>query len=329
MNHHDHPTPQTEQAVLQSADLAGDAAPPQVLLAPWGTVQTAHGAFVVDEESLRLAIDAFEGHGTDLPIDFEHQTLGGAFASPDGTAPAAGWIKRLVGRPDVGLFAEIEWTAPGREFVSAKQYRYLSPVAIIRKADQKLVAIHSAALTNKPAIVGMEPLVNATARHSTAPSAAGGVRCIPVASSNEGSSEDRCFSAWNRLRAELQLPGELDAEAVLIAAGQRLFELREAGRRQRVEGRIHEALRTGKLVEAQRAWAEELIVRDEALFEEWFRTAPVVIQPGICSAPATRSSDLGCHTKASRARAEYRTSPLLQRLTSEDAFIADAVRTPA
>ena len=30
-----------------------------------------------------------------------------------------------------------------------------SPVAIVRKSDRKLVAIHSAALTNKPAIVGM------------------------------------------------------------------------------------------------------------------------------------------------------------------------------
>jgi phage I-like protein len=33
-------------------------------------------------------------------------------------------------------------------------------VAIIRKTDRKLVAIHSAALTNKPAIVGMQPIAD-------------------------------------------------------------------------------------------------------------------------------------------------------------------------
>jgi phage I-like protein len=57
----------------------------------------------------------------------------------------------------VGLLAEIEWTDQAKQRLADKEYRYLSPVAIIRKTDRKLVAIHSAALTNKPAIVGMQP----------------------------------------------------------------------------------------------------------------------------------------------------------------------------
>jgi phage I-like protein len=131
-----------------------------VLIAPWGRVESSSGDFVVDEESARLALAAFAEHGTDLPIDYEHQTLGGDFASPSGQAPAAGWIKRLEADAAVGIFADVEWTPPAVEQLAARQYRYLSPVAIVRRADRKLIGLHSAALTNKPAIVGMPAIVN-------------------------------------------------------------------------------------------------------------------------------------------------------------------------
>ena len=149
-----------EVRALHSASLAGEAVPRRVLLAPWGKVESTNGSFVLDDDSARLAIQAFEEHGTDVPIDYEHQTLGGTFSSPSGTAPAAGWIKRLLAESGVGLLAEIEWTDHAKKMLAAKEYRYLSPVAIIRKSDRKLVGIHSAALTNKPAIVGMLPIVN-------------------------------------------------------------------------------------------------------------------------------------------------------------------------
>ncbi len=295
-------------------------APTQVLLAPWGLVESTNGAFVLDEESARLAVEAFQAHGTDLPIDFEHQTLGGSYASPTGQAPAAGWIKRLIPQPGTGLLAEIEWTQQGRELVAGNQYRYLSPVAVIRKADRKLVAIHSAALTNKPAIVGMRPIVNRTRDEGTK-----GQRDVGV--------EERL----ELLRAELQLPGDSGVEEVLVAAAHRIFQLGQEARRRGVAERVREALAAGKLVEAQRAWAEELAARDEASFEEWFRTAPVVVVPGSATAapPALWSdrrsgTEHPCpgrgHAVATRARAEYRCNPLLRRLTTEEAFVADTVR---
>ncbi|MFQ5463605.1 MAG: phage protease, partial [Phycisphaerae bacterium] len=152
-----------EIKTLRSTPLNGATVETSILLTPWGCVESTNGSFVVDEESVRLVAEALADHGTDLPIDYEHQTLGGAFASPTGQAPAAGWIKRIVGRAGVGLLADIEWTEQAAEMLLAKQYRYLSPVALIRKSDRKLIAIHSAALTNKPAIVGMAPIVNSRA----------------------------------------------------------------------------------------------------------------------------------------------------------------------
>ena len=83
--------------------------------------------------------EALSAHGTDLPIDYEHQTLGGTYSSPNGQAPAAGWIKSLRSEPGIGLLAEIEWTEQARKMIAAKEYRYLSPVAIIRKNDRKLL----------------------------------------------------------------------------------------------------------------------------------------------------------------------------------------------
>lgn len=143
-------------AVSDAAD--GGGALREILLAPDGKVQSVNGDFVVDEESGRLVVEAFEAQGNDLPIDYEHHTLGGEFASPDGLALAAGWIKSIRYEPGRGLIATVEWTPRGREAIRAKEYRYLSPVVIVRKKDRKLVGIHSAALTNKPAIPRMETL---------------------------------------------------------------------------------------------------------------------------------------------------------------------------
>ncbi len=290
---------------LTAASLAGTAVPDRVLLAPWGHVEGSNGSFVVDDESAQAVIEGFERHGTDLPIDYEHQTLGGAYASPTGQAPAAGWIKRISAESGVGLVAEIEWTEQAREMLAAKEYRYLSPVAIIRKADRKLMAIHSAALTNKPAIQGMTPIVNRMD--------------VPA--------DDTFVEPRVALRADLALSPDADVDAVLIAASERLSELRESSRRQHLEGRVAEAMRSGKLVEAQRSWAETLVAREESLFDDWLRTAPVIVRPGRIAAPAACDTVAHRHRAAeTRARAEYRTNPLLGGLTSEEAYVASARR---
>jgi len=294
----------TEIAALRSASLSNSEVPQRVLLAPWGTVESTNGSFIVDEEGSALALHEFSEHATDLPIDYEHQTLGGPYASPNGQAPAAGWIKRLLPVPGEGLFAEIEWTEQAVSKLTAKEYRYLSPVAIVRKSDRKLVGIHSAALTNKPAIVGMAPIVN---RH-------------PV------TADEDDVAPLTLLRRDLGLPEELSAEEVLVAASRRLATLAEIQRRQEVETRVAQAIRSGQLVEAQREWAWELAMRDEALFDEWLRTAPVVISHGRLQSPTNGNSTHRRRVLTARARAEYLTQPLLQQLTSEEAYVEQMLR---
>jgi DNA repair exonuclease SbcCD ATPase subunit len=74
-------------------------------------------------------------------------------------APAGGWIKDLIIDGDA-IAAKVEWTPTAKEYLEKKEYRYLSPVVLVRKSDNKAVALHSAALTNTPAIDGMFPIVN-------------------------------------------------------------------------------------------------------------------------------------------------------------------------
>ena len=324
------------------------AAPPRVLIAPWGGVESTNGSFIVDEESAELAVEAFLKHGTDLPIDYEHQTLGGAYASPTGHAPAAGWIKRLIAQTGVGLLADIEWTADAKRMLAAKEYRYLSLVVIVRKKDRKLTAIHSVALTNKPAIVGMTPIVNRAAGFSlgdvpnadrqtadgTCPEPVGDFPDHPAVPDPPAIPPDDLLSSSLNgdnelalLRAELDLPEDADAHEMLIAAGRKLGGLRRRAREDHVRRRVGEAVCAGKLVEAQRTWAEALVAKEEGLFDEWLRTAPVVMRVGRMAPPNETSAHSRCmQTISARARGEFRGAPLLAALTTEEAYVADAVR---
>lgn len=132
-------------------DVAG--APGEIRILPLGRVKSQKGDFLVDDESVRLIIERFKARRIDLVIDYEHQTLA------DVQAPAGGWVKDIRKGADA-LVAKVEWTKKAEEYLKNKEYRYLSPVVLVRKKDQKACALHSAALTNTPAIDGMFPIVN-------------------------------------------------------------------------------------------------------------------------------------------------------------------------
>lgn len=283
-----------ELAPLDSARLTAASVPARVRIAPWGEVDSTRGRFVVDDEAAAMVVAAFEEHGTDLPVDYEHQTLGGPYASPTGQAPAAGWIKRLESVPGVGIFAHVEWTDNARAQLAAKEYRYLSPVALVRKSDRKIVGLHSVALTNKPAIVGMEPIVNRV----------------------DGDTLET-------LREQLKLEPDADVHTVLLAASRRMDTFERDNIRRNAQDKVDAAVRCGKVTEAQREFAMRLVLRDAGLFEEWLAASSVQVPLGRTVPPS------GSTTKrrvAVRAAAEFRSNPLLSALTSEEAFIADAHR---
>lgn len=95
-------------------------------------------------------------------IDYEHQTLNKATNGQP--APAAGWFQGLEWREGQGLFmVQIEWTERARAMISGGEYRYLSPVFGFDSQTGAVTYIHSVALTNDPALIGLADLAAATA----------------------------------------------------------------------------------------------------------------------------------------------------------------------
>lgn len=133
--------------------------PSRVMLVPWGNVTSKSGDFHVDADGAASVVAAFKAHGADLVIDREHATLP-EFAPKDGSAPAMGWVTAIHIEDGVGIFGDVTWTPKGDEYLRNKEYRYLSPVTVLRKSDRHLLQLHSVGLVNTPAIAGMVPVVN-------------------------------------------------------------------------------------------------------------------------------------------------------------------------
>lgn len=139
------------EALPLSLSLAG--APDHILVLPLGHVSSEKGDFIVDRDSFQMIQDNMRRRAIDIVVDYEHQTL------TNSQAPASGWIKGLSLGND-GIYANVEWTDRAKGYLSNKEYRYLSPVVLVRKSDRKVSLLHSVALTNTPAINGMVPIVN-------------------------------------------------------------------------------------------------------------------------------------------------------------------------
>lgn len=89
-------------------------------------------------------------------FDIDHQTLR---AEANGQpAPAAGWATRFEWRRGQGLYAlNVTWTDQARAWIESGQYAYISPVITFDDAG-RVTGVLMAAITNYPALLGMDPL---------------------------------------------------------------------------------------------------------------------------------------------------------------------------
>ncbi|MCK9468198.1 MAG: phage protease [Porticoccaceae bacterium] len=140
--------------------------PTEIQLTPAGRFRARDGrpfdvptGWLIDAGIAERVIATALATAGDFVIDYEHQTL---HASENGQpAPASGWFKGagLQWREDQGLFATgIEWTEAAKAAITAKEYRYISPVIAYDKTTGHVLAILMAALTNFPAIEGLSDL---------------------------------------------------------------------------------------------------------------------------------------------------------------------------
>ncbi len=138
-------------------------------------------------------------------IDYEHQTL---HKEKNGQpAPAAGWIHALRWVEGQGLVAEAELTAKAMQQIKDGEYRYFSPVFLYDPVDGDVLHITMGALTNHPAIHGMQALNTMQAAASAQFSA-----------TTQPNPEDS-MTLLQQLLAKLDLPATTTEQVALTAVG--------------------------------------------------------------------------------------------------------------
>lgn len=135
---------------------------PEVQLLPAGTFRAKDGRpdnaphWKLDATIAERVIAASSAANA-LVIDYEHQTLN---SDKNGqAAPAAGWFEgsKMVFKEGIGLFATgVKWTEKARQMIEADEYRYISAVFAFEPGTGLVKRIFNAALTNNPALEGMQ-----------------------------------------------------------------------------------------------------------------------------------------------------------------------------
>ena len=285
---------------LKGSNVELVGAPETIFVLPIGHVVSSKGEFDVDDESYKAMKAQIAERGVDLVVDYEHQTLTGD------RAPAAGWVKELFAE-DGHIKARVEWTLPAKQYLENKEYRYLSPVVNVRKADNKAVGLHSLALTNTPAIEGMNPIVNSD-------NFEGGQHSMDIKKLAEllGLSEDAteeqvvealkvCLAENRSLKeAEKQPPENVVANKAVCellglkvgAAAEdvtaKIMELKSGtvdgvnlAEEQNAEREANDAvilaLKAGKITPAQKEWAKSYALSDPKGFGSFVEKAPQIV----------------------------------------------------
>ncbi len=188
-----------------------------VTLSPWGEVKSLKGTYFLDEEGAAEIVAGFNEHGVALPIDQEHETPS---ATPPGQRRGAvGWIERVWAEVGKGLMGMVKWTDRGRELIRTDAYRYLSPTLMIDNATRRAVALHSAALTVRPAIPRMEKLAASRDAETETTAMADKDRCGEIAGLLDVKLEgDDTEAAWSAIVAKIKALVKAGAQAEAMSA---------------------------------------------------------------------------------------------------------------
>jgi len=285
---------------FDDAAKAGEAPATHFLLLRYGETQyTKDGkqaVFAFAEKDADAVIADFKQRGKDLVMDYDHATVKG------GMAPASGWITNLTKEAD-GLFADVEWTEEAKQRLEKHEYRYHSPVIYFGK-DGHPRALHSVALTNHPAMHSYPALAaddidntnnpnKEKKMHETIKKLAASLG-VPVAFADDGTTEDEAKTAQavEAKITELQTAkqagdkflADQNAKTFDDVAG-KIVGMKSAEDYAKLEGELNamksaklveQAFTDGKLVEAQRKWAEDYAARNPEGFKAFCDNAPKV-----------------------------------------------------
>lgn len=110
----------------------------------------------IDRESLEALAEKLNA-GDEVLFDADHQSTR---AGEDRNTRAAGWFSKFFVDPVKGLFGKLKLTKWGKELISGREYRYVSPTFGLDE-NGKPVELYSIAATNTPAFAGaISPILN-------------------------------------------------------------------------------------------------------------------------------------------------------------------------
>jgi len=242
----------------------------EFLLIPFGEVVVerpiAGENFVFTQAHAEAARRWFEQMGRKLAIDYEHQSFGRYNTRSAGLRPAAGWIGGLDVRAD-GLWAvNVTWTERAGELLRTGEYRYFSPVIFWTDEDHsELAALGPVALTNDPAMRGVQALAAGRRRAATG----GSAEAEPAAAQGDAATAQE------------------DPSRALLAAQREIRALQEQLMDQQADAFIVRGLEAGKILESTSAdWRTDYL-RDPAATEARLARAPALLPPGRVMSPAS------------------------------------------
>jgi len=236
-------------------------------------------------------IAAATARPTPYVIDFDHQTL---HVEKNGQpAPAAGWFHKLEWRDGVGLFAvDVKWTAKAAAMIDAGEYKFISPV--IGYADSgDVTGLFMAALTNNPAILGMDEVLTAAASMQFA-----SLNAVPP------TQELSTMTLLQKLIAVLKLPDDsvddavVDAVQVLVdakapdaakpdpakfvpvaaltALHSQMAALNSQLNTKTLDAVIKDGIDSGRLLPSMVEWAREYGTQNTAALSAYIASLPVI-----------------------------------------------------
>lgn len=184
-------------AKLSRPSRAGGVPLTEFLLIPFGPVKVDRPVsghdYTFTREHGRAAVEWFDRQARKLAMDYEHQTLAGLGARPEGLALAAGWIGKLEVRTGGLWAAQVEWTERARQLIAAGEYRYFSPVIYwVDENYSALTGLGPVALTNDPAMGDVMPLAASRGRQ---PMVATVLKARPLNGASDSTAGDELLEA--------------------------------------------------------------------------------------------------------------------------------------
>lgn len=143
-------------------EIAGSV-PGEAHLLPVGPFRAEDGrpydceSWQLDAAIAANVIQRLRDRANDTLIDYEHQSLRSEWNGQP--VIAAGWFHDMQWRDGKGLYAiGVDWTAAAKQRIADREYRYISAVFFYYSATGEILDVVSVALTNTPAIDGLDSL---------------------------------------------------------------------------------------------------------------------------------------------------------------------------